>query len=643
MVRRLRFVGALGALLLVLSACVTSNPTGAVPGGGSLLVKVDGLPSGTDGNVLVSGPDNYSHRVVETTTLSHLQAGTYTLTPFAASDATRGYEPSPGSATATVTVATGDTATFTYSAVVPDIPSTTKPLTPSTVQYLQSVTPASVTIDAVTGRAVPTSTGGTVVFSQNTPELQNVQVGDVVAFGPSPAAPYGFLGKVTNIGHSGNVTLTTAPTDLSDAISSGVVGKSFTLDSSNVQSSSALAAGVRPLGLRPSAQSSLQLCPDLSDVVLYENGSSKVAISGSLCFSVTADFTAHFHLNAAPDLSFAVTLAEDADITASATASVDLVDISVPIASYTFGVIVVPTGPVPVVMVPTVTLYAKADGSITASLEAGVHQGLSFTRGMRYSQDAWSVIAPDAVEDFSPIGPNGTANVSITAKAGPEVALNLYGVAGPTLSAYGYLDFEASVVPSPQWALYGGLDISGGVQFDVLHRIHAEYTHDFLGFRKRLAGGDLPAATGTASVAVSDAVTQSAVSGIGVQACPDGAGCTAATVTEDPAGTYEVTLPVGSYSLVLQKSGYLAARIDNVDITENATTYLQQVLYIDQTHDTPAGASGQVTDALTGGGVAGAQLDLRDGINVSSGTVIASATTDRPRYSECSFSPFGPQ
>jgi pimeloyl-ACP methyl ester carboxylesterase len=137
-----------------------------------------------------------------------------------------------------------------------------------------------------------------------------------------------------------------------------------------------------------------------------------------------------------------------------------------------------------------------------------------------------------------------------------------------------------------------------------------------------------PLATGTVAVSVEDAVTGDPVSDVTITTPTGDIG----NVTEAPPGTYQATLPVGTYNLTLSKTGYLDLTINNVEVRKNETTHLQRVLYIDKDYDSPADASGQIKDAITGGGVDGAELDLRQGINATSGTVIASTATDSGGY-----------
>ncbi len=76
----------------MLYACGGSSDTGTetlpVMSTGSLSVSIVGLPMGTESNVSVSGPSGFSSEVIESTTLSNLAPGTYTITtsPVSAGD-----------------------------------------------------------------------------------------------------------------------------------------------------------------------------------------------------------------------------------------------------------------------------------------------------------------------------------------------------------------------------------------------------------------------------------------------------------------------------------------------------------------------------------------------------------------------------
>jgi hypothetical protein len=90
----------------------------------------------------------------------------------------------------------------------PIIPETTQVLTEATTQYLSSVS----------------NDGVTFTFSQSTPELAALDIGDVMVGDVSTAAPYGFLRKVASVtGIGGLVVVTTTDATLEDAIQQGSI------------------------------------------------------------------------------------------------------------------------------------------------------------------------------------------------------------------------------------------------------------------------------------------------------------------------------------------------------------------------------------------------------------------------------------
>jgi hypothetical protein len=93
-------------------------------------------------------------------------------------------------------------------------------------------------------------------------------------------------------------------------------------------------------------------------------------------------------------------------------------------------------------------------------------------------------------------------------------------------------------------------------------------------------------------------------------------------------GGYEVNVPGGNgYKVVLSKSGYLNAEYYNVNVTVGGITVLEPVRLISQNYSGNGNISGTIKNALDGSGISGVTLRLRSGINVTSGTIISTATT----------------
>ena len=159
----------------------------------------------------------------------------------------------------------------------------------------------------------------------------------------------------------------------------------------------------------------------------------------------------------------------------------------------------------------------------------------------------------------------------------------------------------------------GGTTVFGWIATDLMRRV----------------GGTLPPGDGILVASVLDAVTAVPIDDVMIGVCPAGGGCYSAFVDHGSDGLYRFTLPAGSgYAITFRKLGYLDATYANVAVAAGETTFLQQLLLIDEAYDVPAGASGRITDAFSGGGVAGAELWLRVGFGSTTGPVVATATTD---------------
>ena len=94
-----RFHRLLPVLVVALLAC-SGDPTG--PTTGSLSVIVNGLPSGTSGQVTITGPGGYAHDLGATETLSGLAPGGYTVVAEAVSSGGQAYQPALSSQSVTV-------------------------------------------------------------------------------------------------------------------------------------------------------------------------------------------------------------------------------------------------------------------------------------------------------------------------------------------------------------------------------------------------------------------------------------------------------------------------------------------------------------------------------------------------------------
>ena len=115
----------LGLLYCLLSACGGGGGDGGGGGGGgtpgapapttgALVVTITSLPAGSNGAVHITGPNNYVQDLAQTTTLTTLAPGLYTVSAGSITVGAATWTPTPASQTVTVTAAATADATVTY-------------------------------------------------------------------------------------------------------------------------------------------------------------------------------------------------------------------------------------------------------------------------------------------------------------------------------------------------------------------------------------------------------------------------------------------------------------------------------------------------------------------------------------------------
>lgn len=139
------------------------------------------------------------------------------------------------------------------------------------------------------------------------------------------------------------------------------------------------------------------------------------------------------------------------------------------------------------------------------------------------------------------------------------------------------------------------------------------------------------AGTGFIQAAVRNAANSQALSGVSFSYC-NTQGCVPNTPVsnpvENPVGDYSFQLAGGTYNLQVSRAGYLPVTIYGVTVRHEQTTFLEQLLLVEDQGGLTGGAGGQITNAQDGTVVPDALLELRNGINATTGTVVATATTN---------------
>lgn len=291
--------------------------------------------------------------------------------------------------------------------------------------------------------------------------------GDVVVAGVSALTPSGLLRRVTGVSNdSSTVTVRTVAAALQDAIPEGSFSVDVTLSPDTTNA--ACLGEVSALGesrLEAAAlTSSLGVSISLEDIPW---GVRRLNISGSTSLSEPPNikFRAKWGrtgLEASADFATQVksTLTASTSVGSVGSGTWNLLK-----EPYRFKAITLYVSGLPVVLVPTLQFQLKASGGFSTSMSKSIVHTARLTAGLDYTNGR---VIPRS--DFSSTFSNPLVSPSTTAghmrvSVGPVVTLAVYGVAGPSLTAGGFLDLSVQPTETPPWVLSGGLQ--AGIGFDI--------------------------------------------------------------------------------------------------------------------------------------------------------------------------------
>lgn len=354
------------------------------------------------------------------------------------------------------------------------IPVTTKVADPTTQTALSAFEPKT----------------GTMRFSQNTLELQNLKPNDVLVGEPSSAAPYGYLRKVKAIrAENGQQVLETSQANLTDAISKGALDANGSLTPARLQSVKILQPGVKAqtrLGdgfdYRVDIDTTFRPKPPGTGEIhvtgfLRFNLGYHIGLDISFCLSIvcldkfeaTAGFDQETNLKITGHLE--TPLKEDKEL-----------------ATYSFKPITFFIGPVPVVIVPKVTASVGMDGVAKVQFSYEADQKAKLLVGARWTDsNGWQDIS-DHDFSFTPGQPQATGSVKVKGFGSFEGQLLLYNIAGPGLNASVGLEFDAAVPRNPVWILnaFISADFTFVVDLPVIGKV-VDFSANLIEFSKELA------------------------------------------------------------------------------------------------------------------------------------------------------------
>jgi hypothetical protein len=342
-------------------------------------------------------------------------------------------------------------------------------------------------VTAVTGAPSGTQT---ITFARG---VRAPAAGTILVVGVSAVTPDGLLRRVTASapGSGGTTTVTTVPATLSQAVSNASISVSADLSAADKAPSTAGGAR-RALSLAQVAPRGPGVASSPLGQAISKNfscsASATAALTGSLSISPSFQLTAQLGLTGLQSASFTGTVTEDAELSASVSAAASCTLASTPLLPkpIVFDPITFTIGPIPVVIVPELQFYISASGKVAAQLTATAGQQATATAGLSWAAGTLSPVSGISnTFSFSTTPPAQQLTGNLTASAGPDLSLLLYGVAGSKLAAAASVTLQVAPADTPSWKLTAGFDAGASLVFPALDIDKSD--DDILHFERLLA------------------------------------------------------------------------------------------------------------------------------------------------------------
>ncbi len=366
---------------------------------------------------------------------------------------------------------------------------TASPIPPTSTPTDYLIPPTTKVIDSnLQGAIESVSPEGVIVFSNTSPAIESLAAGDVLVSDAIPAAPDGFLRKVSAMHVEGNrVIVETVDAELVEAVHEGHLavvkelkpedirstwlypGVAFNGSTTARQNSPHLASLVPvSTSLRPSAFSYT------IDTDFGTGGRVKVVGNASLEPKLEADVNISCNdkifgaCAEIPDLNFMTRIAILENVSLAVKGDATSFNKRIEIARHDFKPLTFWIGPVPVVLTPILSVYLQGDGILTSKVEYAIGQKLTLAAGFSYNSDTGFKDLSEASFDFLKPSPTFTKQVDLRGVVGGEFKLLLYGVLGPFASLEAGPRFRANVLglpsePNVLWRAEGCIWLFAGI------------------------------------------------------------------------------------------------------------------------------------------------------------------------------------
>ncbi|MEA3557737.1 MAG: hypothetical protein U9R75_00615, partial [Candidatus Thermoplasmatota archaeon] len=258
-------------------------------------------------------------------------------------------------------------------------------------------------------------------------DLPDIEEEDVLSLGISENTPYGLLRKVTGIRTEGDqTTLTTKQATIEDAVEEGRIEyrENITIPEKLTYSVDGVSLWTEPT--RSGGDGII-----FQNVELYKGDPGSIILNGLLDMDFDLIFILDLEDFSITECSFGARTTFTGELNITSDGDMEF-DTELEVSRIEFTPFIIPMGPIELVLVPVLSLVIGSEGTVSSGLCVTSRQDTILDVSVEHP--GWQP-TKDFTSNFEYSTPTLSNGTSVNCYAGPEMALLLWGVAGPYITA----------------------------------------------------------------------------------------------------------------------------------------------------------------------------------------------------------------
>lgn len=359
-----------------------------------------------------------------------------------------------------------------------------------------SYKPEAIILDDAIMQQLIKQEGTTYYFEAQAETITSLLPGNIIVSNSGE----GLLRKVVSVNSSsGAIVLETEDATFEDFIEEGTVAWTKMLSQADLQYSKDLSGGsqLRKTYMKSARSTTgpadaLSFTLDINATLFEDEDGAKVEVIGSSESRFSIDFASSYGVIGINEFKTAFITDTTHDLELKITKKVPIMEIEKAIHSFYFT-------PIPInafmVIVPQVVINVGVKGEAEGSLTSAISLNAVATAGVYYKKgNGWSPIG-----DYTATVENHrletAAQASMIGYLSPEFSIKINAVAGPLLSAQGYLKAQSGLTSTNAtdplwWKIYAGVGAHIGAKVEIFSWLLAKYDVEIYSHEWQLAAGE---------------------------------------------------------------------------------------------------------------------------------------------------------